>query len=97
LWRLSGLENWPRSAHIVAMDPKADDIDKQGGWLARVQIEGGSDRFFKVYELDKDRAVKIASVKIPVTDGEKIDLVSPLNMHDLTGDGMKPGDVKQHG
>jgi len=27
---------------------------------------------------------------------DKVEVVKQLNIHELTGDGMKPGEVKQH-
>jgi hypothetical protein len=72
------------------------DIDEPGGWMVRASMVGGLDRTFYVYELEDNRAAELARKAIAVTLGETIETVKLLNIHELTGYGMKPGDVKQH-
>jgi hypothetical protein len=72
------------------------DIDRPGGWMVRASIIGGSDQTFYVYELEDNKAAELARKAIGVTIGETIGTVKLLNIHELTGYGMKPGDVKQH-
>jgi len=98
LQQSSGLENGPDPAHIGGMkEPKREDIDKQGGWLVRVRTPPSLDRLFYVYELDWVKARELVKAKVPVDDGEIIEAVGPANVHALMGNGMKPGDVFQHG
>jgi hypothetical protein len=71
-----------------------DSIDKHGGWLVRVATPGSRHlpRDFYVYEPDKDRAVEL----VKVDPDETVEVLKALNVHELTGFGMKPGEVKQH-
>jgi hypothetical protein len=78
-------------------EPKKEDIDKQGGWLVRVITPPSLDRLFYVYELDWTKAKELVKAKVPVDAGETIEAVGPANIHALTGNRMKPGDVHQHG
>jgi len=80
---------WMNMANIT-------DIDKPGGWMVRASMAGRLDRTFYVYELEDDKAAELARKAIAVTFGETIETVKLLNIHELTGYGMKPGDVKQH-
>jgi ribosomal protein L34E len=76
---------------------KADNSDRPraGGWLVEETIPGsGSKRYFKVYELDKQKAVELARA-YGASNSAKA--VKELTVHELTGDHMRPGDVKQHG
>ena len=75
---------------------KADNSDRPraGGWLVEETVPGGSKRYFKVYELDEQKAVELARA-YGATNSAKA--VKKLNVHELTGDDMRPGDVKQHG
>jgi hypothetical protein len=72
------------------------DIDKPGGWMIRASMPGGSARTFYVYELDDSKAAELARTAIAATVGETIETVRLLHIHELTGYGMKPGDVKQY-
>jgi hypothetical protein len=72
------------------------DNDKPGGWMVRASMLGGLARTFYVYELDDNKAAELARTAIPATIGETIEAVKLLNIHELTGYGMKPGDVKQY-
>lgn len=72
------------------------DIDMPAGWLVRASMVGGLNRTFYVYELEDNRAAELARKAIAVTIGETIETVKLLNIHELTGYGMKPGDVKQY-
>jgi hypothetical protein len=76
--------------------PNIADIDKPGGWMVRASMAGGLVRTFYVYELEANKAAELARKEIAVTLGEAIDTVKLLNIHELTGYGMKPGDVKQY-
>ena len=71
------------------------DIDKPGGWMVRASMLGGLVRAFYVYELDDNKAAELAKIATAATVGETIEKVKLLNLHELTGYGMKPGDVKQ--
>jgi len=71
------------------------DIDKPGGWMVRASMLGGLVRTFYVYELDDNKAAELAKIAIAATVGETVETVKLLNLHELTGYGMKPGDVKQ--
>jgi hypothetical protein len=74
---------------------QAEDINRPGGWLVEETIPGGSSkRYFKVYELDEQKAVELARA-YGATNNAKA--VKKLNVHELTGSDMSPGDVKQHG
>ena len=64
--------------------------------MVRASIVGRLDRTFYVYELEDNKAAELARKAIAVTLGETIDTVKLLNIHELTGYGMKPGDVKQY-
>jgi hypothetical protein len=72
------------------------DIDEPGGWMVRASVVGGQARTFFVYELEDNKAAELARKAIDVTLGETISAVKLLNIHELTGYGMKPGDVKQY-
>jgi len=71
------------------------DIDKPGGWMVRASWPGGATQTFYIYELDDNKAAELARSAIAATIGETIETVKLLSVHELTGFGMKPGDVKQ--
>jgi hypothetical protein len=71
------------------------DIEKPGGWMVRASIVGGLARTFYIYELDDDKAAELARNAIAATIGETIEAVKLLNIQELQGHGLKPGDVKQ--
>jgi hypothetical protein len=74
-------------------------IDKPGGWLISV-IKAGEPpliRNFYVYEIDRAKAIALASTNIPVTEPETIKVVGQVNTTELTGHGLRPGDVKFYG
>ena len=75
-------------------DPR--DINRPGGWLVEEETPGNPPikRYFKVYELDEQKAVELARA-YGATGWATA--VKKLNVHELTGDNMQPGDVKQHG
>jgi hypothetical protein len=74
---------------------KADDINRPGGWLVEEAIPGSSlKRYFKVYELDEEKAVELARAYGATSNAKA---VKKLSVHELIGDDMRPGDVKQHG
>ena len=54
-------------------------------------------RTFYNYELDQNAAVSLAKEKVPVGPGETVEVIAQVNIHALTGLGMKPGHVLQHG
>lgn len=72
------------------------DIDKPGGWMVRASMPGGAVLTYYVYELDDNKAAELARAAIAATIGETIETVRLLNIHELEGYGMKPGDVKQY-
>jgi hypothetical protein len=91
-----GVETDRFRAHISGMsEPKKEDIDKQGGWLVRVKTPPSLERLFYVYEMDWAKARDLVTTKVPVDSNETIEAVGPANIHALTGNRMKPGDVLQ--
>jgi hypothetical protein len=78
-------------------NPSIDDIDKPGGWLFRVRTPPDLARTFYVYELDQSVAILLLKEKLRLSPNETIEAVAQANIHSLTGLGMKPGDVLQHG
>ncbi|MGM5025730.1 hypothetical protein AB8B02_05850 [Tardiphaga sp. 862_B3_N4_1] len=76
--------------------PKADDVDKQGGWMVRVKTPPTLERLFYVYELDRSKALQMAKAAIQVNEGETLEAIGPANIHAMTGIDMRPGDVKQY-
>jgi hypothetical protein len=73
---------------------KADDIHPPGGWLVEeISEAGGSKRYFKVYEKDEEKAVQLARAFGATRTARA---VKRLSIHELTGDDMRPGDVKEH-
>jgi hypothetical protein len=78
--------------------PKVDDIDKPGGWFLEVTTRGNPPlrRFFKVYELEAEAAVRRLNEAIGIAKGETAKPLRRLNVHEFTGDKMSLGDVKQH-
>ena len=75
-------------------DPR--DINRLGGWLVEEKTPGNPPikRYFKVYELDKQKAIELARAYGATGRAEA---VKELSIHELIGDNMQPGDVKQHG
>jgi hypothetical protein len=71
------------------------NIEKSGGWMVRASMVGRLARTFYVYELDDNKAAELARKAIAATIGETVEAVKLLNIHELTGYGMKPGEVKQ--
>ena len=69
------------------------DINKPGGWMVRASMAGGLDR---TYDLEDNKAAELARKAIAATIGETIEAVKLLNIHELTGYGMRPGDEKQY-
>ena len=72
------------------------------GWNVRVTTfdsEGraGIVRHFLVYEPDKETAVELVYKRVPVHEGEQAEAVAEVAGNELTGQNMRPGDVKQHG
>jgi hypothetical protein len=78
---------------------KAADINKRGGWLVIVITPGNPPikRYFKAYELDKSKAEELTKAAAKAGLGETVEAVKQLNVHEFTGEKMKPGQVKQHG
>jgi hypothetical protein len=73
---------------------KEENISRPGGWLVEETNRGsGSKRYFKVYELDEEKAVELARA-YGATGRAKA--VKKLNVHEFTGADMRPGDVKEH-
>ena len=71
-----------------------EDRNKPGGWTVRASVLGELLQTFYVYELDDKKAAALARTAIAATNGE-IDAVKLLNIQELEGHGLKPGDVKQ--
>jgi hypothetical protein len=72
------------------------EIESACGWMMRASMLGGSVRIFYVYEPDGNKAAELAKTAIAATIGETVDTVKLLSIHELTGYGMKPGDVKEY-
>jgi hypothetical protein len=88
-----GLQGGPGGAYSVCM-AKAEDTNRPGGWLVEETIPGsGAKRYFKVYELDEEKAVELARA-YGATGRAKA--VKKLNVDEFTGADMRPGDVKEH-
>jgi len=77
---------------------RIEDINKPGGWLVRVTIPGDPPllQHYYVYDLDKSKAVERVETEYSIGKGETCEAVKQLNVHELTGYGMKPGEVKQY-
>ena len=77
---------------------KVEDIGKPGGWLVRQTTVGDPPlaQYFYVYELDKARAVELVKAEYSIGTGDTFEAVSQLNVHELTGYGVKPGEMKEH-
>ena len=69
--------------------PKKEDIDKQGGWLVRLKTPQSLDRLLYVYELDWAKAKELANTKASVVVGATVEPVGPVNVHSLTGLGIR--------
>jgi hypothetical protein len=53
-------------------------------------------RHYKVYELNHVRATELVGAHAGLGPNEICEPVRELNVHEFTGDNMRPGDVKQH-
>ena len=72
-----------------------EDRNRPGGWMVRASVLGGLVQTFYVYELDDKKAAALARTAIAATNGQMVDAVKLLNIQELEGHGLKPGDVKQ--
>jgi hypothetical protein len=73
---------------------KNENIDRPGGWLVEeINPGSGSKRYFKVYELDEEKAVELARA---YGASRAAKAVKKLNVHEFAGADMRPGDVKEH-
>jgi hypothetical protein len=73
---------------------KDENIDRPGGWLVEETNPGsGLKRYFKVYEMDEEKAVQLARA-YGATRAAKA--VKKLNVHEFTAADMRQGDVKEH-
>ena len=79
------------AAPMVAIE----DRNRPGGWMVRASVLGGLVQTFYVYEFDDKKAAALARTAIAATNGEMVDAVKLLNIQELEGHGLKPGDVKQ--
>jgi hypothetical protein len=77
----------------------ADDINQPCGWYFAVVTPGHPPlrRHFKVYELDQARARELVRQYAQLNLAETCEPVKPLKLHELTGDNMRPGEVKPQG
>jgi len=82
---------------LGSTSPMAEIIDrnKPGGWMVRASVLGGFVQTFYVYELDDRKAASLARTAIAATNGELVDAVKLLNIHELEDHGVKPGEVKK--
>jgi hypothetical protein len=71
------------------------DFEEPGGWMVRTSRFGHSARTFFVYELDNNKAAELVQDAISATIGETVDSVNLIHVRELTGCGMKPGEVRQ--
>ena len=76
--------------------PKKEDIDKQGGLAGAGENTPESRPVALCLRTVLGEAKELANAKVPVDDGATVEAVGPVNVHSLTGIGMKPGDVRQH-
>ena len=72
------------------------------GWNVRVTTfdsEGkpGIARNFLAYEADKERAIELVRKRVPVYEGELAEAVAEVAADELTGQRMRPGDVRLRG
>ena len=74
---------------------EVEDRNRPGGWMVRASVLGGLVQTFYVYELDDKKAAALARTAIAATNGQMVDAVKLLNIQELEGHGLKPGDVKQ--
>ena len=72
-----------------------EDRNKPGGWMVRASVLGGLVQTFLVYELDDKEAAALARTAVAATNGDMIDAVKLLSIHELEDHGLKPGEVKQ--
>jgi hypothetical protein len=73
---------------------KDENINRPGGWLVEETNPGSrSKRYFKVYELDEEKAVELARAYGATGRAEA---VNKLSVHEFAGADMRPGDVKEH-
>ena len=79
----------------AASKAEIEDRNRPGGWMVRASVLGGLVQTFYVYELDDKKAAALARTAIAATNGEMVDAVKLLNIQELEGHGLKPGDVKQ--
>jgi hypothetical protein len=70
------------------------DMDRPGGWLVEETAGSGAKRFFKVYELDEQKAVELARAYGATGRAKAIE---KLNVREFAEADMLPGDVKAHG
>ena len=85
------------TANFGSAAPKTEieDRNRPAGWMVRASVLGGLVQTFYVYELDDKKAAALARTAIAATNGEMVDAVKLLNIQELEGHGLKPGDVKQ--
>ena len=81
-------------ARILADMADVRDINRPGGWLMEVTTPGNPPRIRHYKALDQARATRLVSAGLG--PNEICEPVRQLNMHEFTGDDMRPGDVKQH-
>ncbi len=74
---------------------KIEDRNKPGGWMVRASLLGGMVQTFYVYELEDNKAAELARIAIAASNGETVEAVKLLEIHELEDRGLKPGDVKQ--
>jgi hypothetical protein len=74
---------------------KVADINRPGGWLVEEETQGNPPlkRHFKVYERDEEKAIELARAYGATG---KARAMKKLSVDELTANGMRPGDVKEH-
>jgi hypothetical protein len=76
--------------------PRTEDTSVPAGLMVEHTIPGAElATYYKVYTLNEDDALQRVRDTNSIADNETLKVVSKLNKHELTGNGMKPGDVKR--
>ncbi len=53
-------------------------------------------QFYYAYELDQPEAIALVRTQHAIGEDEKCEAVKQLNIHELTGFGMGPGETRQY-
>ena len=53
-------------------------------------------QFYYAYELDQPEAIALVRTQHAIGEDEKCEAIKQLNIHELTGFGMGPGETRQY-